>query len=142
MTEQQQPIITSVSDIIGVTMMPDPTIPVPFEKFAALKDSDDMLERAAFWCFYAAWQNDHVQGEDKRPLVSVAARHDGHQLRAITQQLAIRDAVLVTRRDLGVLQQEAKDNMHRMSEAIGWLWLALAFLAGVLVTLWATGALW
>jgi hypothetical protein len=135
----EQHSLTSVSDIIDTTMLPDPTIPIPLEKFAVLQDSDDMLVRAAFWCFLSAWLNDHEQGENKRPLVSVAARHDGHQLRAITQQLAIRDAVLITRHDLAALNEESQDNMYRPSGALIGVYVALAFLVGVLVTLWAAG---
>jgi hypothetical protein len=136
--QQQQPIITSVSDIIGVTMLPDPTVPVPFEKFAALKDSDDMLVRAAFWCFYAAWQND--KAVTTAPVaISVEARNDGHQLRAVTQQLAIRDSVLITRHDLAALNEESQDNMYRPSGALISVYVALAFLMGAVVTLWAAG---
>jgi hypothetical protein len=126
--------LTSVSDIIDSTMLPDPTIPIPFEKFAVLKDSDDMLTRAAFWCFMAAWDLDK-QGKSAPAGLAVEARHDGHQLRAITQELAIRDAVLITRRD-------ALDNMYRPSGALIWLYIAMAFLLGIVVALWASGWLW
>lgn len=132
---------TSVSDIVNSTTLPDPTVPVPFEKFSSLKDSDDMLVRASFWCFMAAWDLDK-QGKRMPAGLSVEARHDGHQLRAITNELAIRDAVLITRRDLSVLQDVADDARHRVSGAITWLWLALAFMCGVVVTLWAVGGPW
>lgn len=147
MTEQPQRL-TSVSDIIAVTTLPDPTVPVPFERFASLKDSQDMLVRASFWCFLAAWNIEHSGPQHDRAL-AVEARHDGHTIRAITNELAIRDAVIITQRDLNVLQHEAEDNILRASGALGWLWLALSFLAGVVVTLvaagiplWARGALW
>jgi hypothetical protein len=130
---QQQHSLTSVSDIIDTTMLPDPTIPIPFEKFAALKDSDDMLMRAAFWCFYAAWQND--KAVTTAPVaISVEARHDGHQLRAVTQQLAIRDAVLITRHDLNVLQHPSRMPIR--------VCIVLAFLLGVVVMLWIMSGPW
>lgn len=134
MAQQQQHSLTSVSDIIDTTMLPDPTIPIPLEKFASLQDSDDMLVRASFWCFLSAWLNDHVQGEDVRPTVSVAARHDGYQLRAITQQLAIRDAVLITRHDLNLLQHPSRTPIR--------VCIVLAFLLGVVVMLWIMSGSW
>jgi hypothetical protein len=128
----QQHSLTSVSDIIDTTMLPDPTIPIPLEKFASLQDSDDMLVRASFWCLYAAWVNDKADAPNT--VLAVEARHDGHQLRAITQQLAIRDAVLITRHDLAILQHPSRMPIR--------ICIVLAFLLGVVVMLWIMSGPW
>lgn len=130
--------LTRVSDVLADTDMPNPTVPVPFESFASLKQSDDMLVRAAFWAFYAAWLNDKM-GKGAAASLAVEARHDGHQIRAITQTLAIRDCVLIQRGDvdrLTRLAQQAPTTLEAFAYQCGW------FLCGVALTLIAVWLLW
>jgi hypothetical protein len=133
---------TKVSDIMDSTMLPDPTIPVPFEKFAALKDSPDILVRASFWCFYAAWLMSHRDASQVSVALGVEARHDGHQLSVITHELAIRDAVLVPRHDMAVLTQESQDNIYRPAGTLVATYVGMAFVLGIVVTLCIVVTLW
>lgn len=117
---------TTVDDLLGESVMPSPVTPVPFEKFAHLKESEDMLQRAAFWAFYAAWQQDSngVGPAD----IPVEARHDGHTLQMISQQLHLRDCVLMRRDHLEAMQQ-------RLEAQGGAQWAMCSFLmcAGIVV---------
>lgn len=67
-----------------------------------------MLQRAAFWAFYVAWQMDTsgVAGENAATL-TVEARHDGYTFHAISQQLHIRDCVLIRLNELDTLYARA-----------------------------------
>jgi len=115
--------------------LPDPTIPVPFEKFAHLKNSDDMLHRAAFWALYAAWQADN---NGRGPAdIPIEARHDGHQLHAISQQLAIRDSVLITKHDLDLLE-----GRHHHGNAMLAIQVCCAWIVSLLLVAWLGWVLW
>lgn len=126
---------TTTSTIIENAMLPDPTIPVPFEKFAAHAQSDDMLQRAIFWCFYAAW----LEEKQQSPTVATAvqARNDGHLLRMVTHELHIRDCVLMQKHDVEELErvytnyQEEHEPSLRYT-IVGWL-IVLTLVIGVLI---------
>jgi hypothetical protein len=68
--------------------------------------------------------------------LAVEARHDGHQLHAISQQLYIRDCVMIRRSELHGLEQRAQDN-HGTRWAMGSFLLGLGMVIGVLVMLLA-----
>jgi hypothetical protein len=94
---------TSVTQLLSGENLPNPATPIPFEQFAIFKESDDLLDRCAFWAFYGAWCTEqHGTGETSATL-AVEARHDGHCLRALSGQLLLRDAVLVRRDHLEAL---------------------------------------
>lgn len=127
---------TTVSELLDNIVLPNPATPVPFERFAALKDSSDMLERAAFWCFYAAWQAD---SNGRGPAdIPIEARHDGHTLHAISKDIAIRDCLLVRANYVYALE-EAYKHPHRSSMSITLFVGAVCFLLGVLTGLAALG---
>lgn len=127
----------TVSELLGSTDLPDPTVYVPFEKFAPLKESPDMLVRAAFWAFHAAWL---MQDSTAPQPLAVEARHDGHQLRAITQHLAIRDAAIITRHDLELLQAPHAPYLVTYG-ALFWT-MGISLLLGVLIGALLVRTLW
>jgi hypothetical protein len=95
-----------------------------------------MLVRAAFWCFYAAWQQEQV-AKDYGTMIGTAtlpteARHDGHQLRAVTQTLALRDCILIERTTLEHLNAHV-GVARRLSVVTATMWLSAAFVAGMLL---------
>lgn len=132
------PSITRISDLIGADMTENPATPVPFERFAPLKDNPDMLVRAAFWCFYAAWQVDHT---DQHARVAVEARNDGHQLRAITRHMALTDCVLIRQTDLDLLQQPHAPYLVTYGALFSGM--LISFIAGVTIVMcmWRLGML-
>lgn len=123
---------TRIVDMVGQLDLPNPTIPVPFERFAQLGNSDDMLMRAAFWIYYAAWMSDK---HDTRPETAVQARHDAYILHAIAKQLTLRDCVMVRNDDLLALQQEAQgtDLRTRGHGVLLWALMSVAFATGALI---------
>ena len=126
----------TVQEVLNVLDLPDPTIPVPFEQFASLKESDDMLQRAAFWSFYAAWAAWHADPNTEGDIaLQVEARHDGHSFQALASELHVRDALLVRRDHLEALTAR--------SEAVGGFpgWLTLAILLGIALGMLAHAAL-
>jgi hypothetical protein len=118
----------TVQEVLNVQDLPDPTVPVPYERFAPLKDDGDLLHHAAFWSFYAAWQIDlttqHEPGSTASTL-AVEARHDGHSFLALAGELHLRDALLVRRDHL--------EAMEASRRAVGGFpgWLTLAILLGI-----------
>lgn len=124
-----------IVDVISQLDLPNPTIPVPFEKFAALGDSEDLLQRAAFWTFYAAWLSDK---HDQRPETAVQARNDAHTIHRVTQEMALRDCVMMRRDDLARLEHEAEEGQRRTHSVMLWIWIACAFVCGLVlgVILW------
>lgn len=131
-------ICPSVQDILHSVDLPNPTTPVPFERFAALKDSNDIMVRAAFWCFYAAWVNDHRERENAGGTevwshhIGIEARHDGHSLNAVAQQCALRDAVLVQRAELHRLQTQPHSPYLVTYSALWWS-IGFALVMGLLI---------
>lgn len=121
---------TSITDIVGSIDLPNPTTPIPFERFAALGDSDDMLQRAAFWAFYAAWLSEKSAEAPSQQQTAVLARHDGHQLQAICHQLALRDCVMIQQQDLDRLTEGATRSQHLHVTTAIWLAMAIGALVG------------
>lgn len=115
----------TVSELLNNADMPDPTIPVPFERFSALQNSDDMLGRAAFWAFYSAWCTEQQQTGEISATLAVEARHDGHSLSMLTEHLAMRDALLVRRDHL--------EHLEASRRAVGGYpgWLTLTLMLGI-----------
>lgn len=131
---------TSVDELLQDVDLPNPVTRVPFEKFSSLYQNDDMLVRAAFWCFYAAWLAD-ARGKDTPASHAVEARHDGHMLRAITQELSVRDMVLIRRDHLTLYRAAYEDSLYRASGVWVWLYMtAWTVLVAGVTFLWATGA--
>lgn len=131
---------TPLSHLVGDLDLPNPSTPVPFERFAHLKNSDDMLHRAAFWAFYAAWIQDYLSDHhdlQNGAALGVEARNDAHQLHAITQQLALRDCVLITQHDLSLL--EGKHHHRNQTLLIGFI---CSWVLSVLLALWIGSVLW
>ncbi len=132
-----EPRATKVGDFLNTAELPNPTIPVPFEKFAHLKSSNDMLERAAFWAYYAAWTNDH--DDVGHPEMSVEARHDGHTFAAIMHDLHLRDCVMLSAHDYTELLQIRLQHFTEApqhAEGILWIAVGIAFLIGTVVGVW------
>lgn len=117
-------IFVSVREMLADADMPDPTIPIPFERFASLKNGD-MLNRAAFWSFYAAWAIEQQQTGETSATLATEARHDGQCFSVLSQQLWIRDALLVRREHLARLEAS--------HQAVGGYpgWLTLTLLLGI-----------
>jgi hypothetical protein len=116
----------TVQEVLDAKDLPDPTVPVPYERFAPLKDSDDMLHHAAFWSFYAAWAAWHADPNTEGDIaLQVEARHDGHSFLALAGELHLRDALLVRRDHLEALEASR--------QAVGGFpgWLTLAILLGI-----------
>lgn len=126
--------VTNIQAVIAQLDLPNPTIPVPFERFENLRDSDDILQRMAFWAFYSAWLNDKHGGATGG---SVEARHDGHALIALYQQMALRDLVLIEQHDLYMLTEKERDSltMH-MAVLIMFVLSIVTFAFGMLFALW------
>lgn len=127
---------TPIAHVVGSFDLPDPTIEVPFEKFAHLKDSDDMLNRAAFWAMLCAWELDK-QGKSAPASLAIEARNDGHTFNRLASELHIRDSVLITKHDLDWLRRG-----HRHGDRVLFTQLALGWVVSVLLVAWLGYVLW
>jgi len=133
---------TIVGDYLSTVDLPNATTPVPFEKFAALQNSNELLERAAFWAYYCAWKTDHEPSG--MPELAVQARHDGHTFSAMMHEMHLRDAVMLPAHDYQImatayLQQQARaqeDAEFPHSGTIGWMLIGIAFVLGTVVGAW------
>lgn len=135
----------TVQHLLDSTMLPNPATLVPFEKFAHLKNSDDMLERAAFWAHYAAWMTDiHTdQQHSVQRAMGVEARNDAYTLHAIAQGLHLHDAVIIQKADIERLEARA-NRTQSISQyaATTWFLCAVMFLLGVVSQTVAGRLLW
>jgi hypothetical protein len=120
--------LESVGELVKHLDLPNPTTPVPFEKFAHLKDSDDIWNKAAFWAFYAAWLHD--QQTTHTNTVSVEARNDAHIFNVLSQNLHIRDCVLVRKDELTHLVEHANT---RVGTALVFVLLLSTAAVGIMV---------
>lgn len=124
---------TTVDELRAQLDLPDPTNPVPFERFADLKNSEDMLQRAAFWSFYAAWQNDKQEDPSKISVaLSVEARNDAHIFQNMYQQIAIRDCMLIASDELAELVHHRQTYM--VTYGTFFLSVGVALALGVVIT--------
>lgn len=124
----------TVGYILDSTILPDPTVPVAINRFAPLGQSDDLLTRAAFWCFYSALLEEQ-KGPYSVPATCVQARNDGHTLQAVTQELSIRDAVLIQKHDLEELERGYAQYMLKRELAVTYTALIWAIMCTLLIGL-------
>jgi hypothetical protein len=133
---------TIVGDYLSTVALPNATTPVPFEKFAALQNSNELLERAAFWAFYTAWKTDHEPSG--MPELAVQARHDGHTFSAMMHEMHLRDCIMLPAHDYQImatayLQEQARisrEEEPQHSGVILWGIMAIVFVLGTVVGAW------
>lgn len=134
----------SLQQLIDDMDLPNPATPIPPKKFEVLAGSDDLMDRSAFWCFYAAFLVDkantdtNTDGCEHTHAVStpmaVQARQDGHIMNGISRQLSIRDCVLIQRHDLSSLTSQAESN--RASEYFAYALIMVLILVGIGMVVW------
>lgn len=129
---------TRVADILDTASLPNPTTPVPFEKFAPLNNSNDMIDRAAFWAFYAAWLHEK-QDTEPRSLsreIAVRARQDAHTFKHVARQLHIRDCILMRQDDVNELLDQLSYYQSGISRVGIWcMAMVFGFFIGIIVML-------
>ena len=134
-----------LSEVIKEFQLPNPTTPVPLEKFLDYKESEDILDRAAFWSFYCAWEHDHLIDKNGGSTqvtraLAVEARNDGHMFLALKHYLHLTDSVLMRKDQLAHMEvalnqstDTGEDDTY-VSHGV-WVWVlwALAFCMGLIV---------
>lgn len=129
----------SLQQLIADMDLPNPTTTVPFEKFGSLNNSDDLIDRAAFWCFYAAMLVDKAESDEHKHKVNtipvaVQARQDGHILNGVARQLHIRDCVLIANHDLATLTSQAESN--KANEYFAYALIMVLLLVSTVAIMW------
>lgn len=132
----------NLSDVIAELDLPNPVTPMPLERFQDYKESEDVLERAAFWAFYCAWEHDHLidrsgASTQVTRALAVEARNDGHVFVALKRYLHLTDCVLVRSDQLtpskGVHTDDEAELELESGAWLGVMWLVMALLAGIFI---------
>lgn len=114
---------------LDYSTLPNPVTPVPWEEFAELENSTDLLQRAAFWAFYAAYNADQY----KDIIIALAARQDAHALAALGREMHMKDRIII-RQDTIAREYVSRERYNNAVTGAS-VWIALlgilAFIATV-----------
>lgn len=115
---------------LDYSTLPNPVTPVPWEEFAELENSTDLLQRGAFWAFYAAYNADQY----KDIIIALAARQDAHALAALGHEMHLKDRIII-RRDTLAREYVPRERYNDLVKSAS-LWTAILGILAFIMTVY------